>query len=88
MEIGSPHDRRNGYRRRADWRTSRAKYSNYFSSGKRNPLWVLVESVASAEGHVLKARSTSAKALVEYEKATRRNHVELPEIVKGDIRWT
>jgi len=47
-------------------------------------------NLASAEDHVLKARTTYAKALIEYEQETgtllERNHIEMSDAVEGVIR--
>ena len=46
-------------------------------------------NLATAEDHVLKARTAYAKALVDYEQATgtllERNHIEMSEAVDGKV---
>jgi outer membrane protein TolC len=47
-------------------------------------------NLAAAEDHVVKARVTYAKALVQYEQATgtllERNHIEMSEAVDGEVK--
>ena len=47
-------------------------------------------NLAGAEDHVVKARVTYAKALVQYEQATgtllERNHIEMSEAVDGEVK--
>jgi outer membrane protein TolC len=46
-------------------------------------------NLAVAEGHVVKARATYAKTLIQYEQATgtlmERNNIEMSEAVAGDV---
>jgi outer membrane protein TolC len=47
------------------------------------------QNLAIAEGHVIRARATYAKALIQYEEATGtlldRHHIALSEAVDGDV---
>jgi len=48
------------------------------------------QNVAIAQGHVVKAHATYAKALIQYEQATgtllERHNIEMSEAVKGEVR--
>jgi outer membrane protein TolC len=47
------------------------------------------QNLAIAEGHVIRARATYAKALIQYEEATGtlldRHHIALSEAIEGEV---
>jgi len=57
------------------------------SSARVEDLITAQRNLAIAEGHVVKARATYAKTLIQYEEATgtllERNNIEMSEAVDG-----